>query len=155
MFAFVVCGVAGQKTSEEAIIGLSNFLGQRIFILGAILGILTMSTSFLTLGLALKEIFIYDYKINDITAWILACFVPFILFLLGLTSFIKVISMVGTITGGLNGIIILLMYLKACERGEQKPAFSINLPRPIIYILCLIFGLGILYQIYYLFLIKN
>lgn len=155
IFAFVVCGVTGQKTSEEAIIGLSDFLGQKIFTLGAILGILTMSTSFFTLGLVLKEIFIYDYKLNNVISWILTCFVPFLVFLLGLVSFIKVIAMVGAITGGLNGIVILLMYLKTKEKGEQKPAFSLNIPRLIIYILFLIFGLGILYQIYYLFLGKS
>ncbi len=127
-------------------------MGPKVFVLGALLGILTMLTSFLTLGFALKEIFMLDYKINKITSWILACFVPFIIFLLGLTSFIKIIGIVGAITGGLNGIIILIMYQKAKEKGEQKPAFSVNLPKSIIYVLYLLFGLGILYQIYYSFL---
>jgi amino acid permease len=151
IFAFIVCGVAGKETSPEAIIGLSKFLGPKIFSLGALLGILTMSTSFLTLGLALKEIFMVDYKINKTTSWVLACFVPFIIFLLGLTSFIKIIGIVGAVTGGINGIIILLMYLKAKEKGEQTPAFSVKLPKSIIYISYLIFGLGILYQVYYSF----
>jgi len=151
-FSFIVCGITGMETSEEAIIGLNSVLGENIFVIGAVLGILTMTTSFLTLGLILKEIFILDYDIDKTTAWVYACFVPFIIFLLGFTDFIKVLGLVGSITVGLGGIVITLMFVKAKNAGDVEPAYSINLPKIIIYFIYLIFSLGILYQIWFIFI---
>lgn len=151
-FTFVVCGISGKDTSQEAIIGLNNVLGEEVFIVGALLGILTMTTSFLTLGLVLREIFMCDYKFGRTLSWVYACFVPFIIFLLGLADFIKIIGMVGAITGGLQGILILVMYLKAKKKGDMKPVFSIKVPKPIVYLFSIMYGLGILYEVYYLFL---
>ncbi|NQU99992.1 MAG: amino acid permease [Parcubacteria group bacterium] len=151
-FSFVVCGISGKDTSQESIIGLKNILGEEVFVVGALLGVLTMTTSFLTLGLVLKEIFMCDYKFGRVLSWVYACFVPFIIFLLGLADFIKIIGMVGAITGGLQGILILMMYLRAKKQGDSKPLFSIKVPKPIVYLLYAMYGLGIIYEVYYLFL---
>lgn len=150
-FTFFVVGVTGKATSEEAVRGLANSLGDGIAALGAILGILTMSTSFFILGLVLKEIYIYDYKIRKLSAWWWTIFIPFFVFILGLTGFIKVIGLVGAIVGGVDGIIILAMWQKAKKLGDQKPAFSFNLPKIIYYFLFLVFGLGVLYEIWFSF----
>jgi hypothetical protein len=150
-FSFVVCGISGKDTSQEAIIGLNSVLGDKIVVIGAILGILTMTTSFLALGLVLREIFMCDYKFGRALSWVYACFVPFIIFLFGLADFIKIIGMVGAITGGLEGILILIMYLKAKSKGNMEPIFSMKVPKFIIYLLCIMYGLGIIYEIYYLF----
>ncbi len=151
-FSFVVCGISGKDTSPEAIIGLNNVMGDKIFVIGAILGILTMTTSFLTLGLVLREIFMCDYKFGKVLSWVYACFVPFVIFLFGLADFIKIIGMVGAITGGLQGILILIMYLKAKKQGNTKPLFSIKVPKVIVYLMCAMYGVGIVYETYYLFL---
>lgn len=150
-FSLVVCGISGRDTSQEAIIGLNSILGEKVFVVGAILGVLTMTTSFLTLGLVLREIFMCDYKFGRVLSWVYACFVPFIIFLLGLADFIKIIGMVGAITGGLQGILILTMYLKAKKKGQVEPVFKINVPKTVIYLFYVMFGLGIIYETYYLF----
>jgi hypothetical protein len=151
IFSFIVVGITGPGTSEEAIIGLNRVLGENIFVIGALLGVLTMTTSFLTLGLILKETFILDYDIDKTTAWAYACFVPFIIFLLGFTDFIRVIGIAGAITVGLQGIIIIMMFFKAKGAGDEEPAYNINMPKPLAYFFYLIFGLGILYQIWFIF----
>jgi amino acid permease len=151
-FCFVVCGISGKDTSPEAILGLKSILGEKVFIVGAILGIMTMATSFLTLGLVLQEMFMCDYKFGRVLSWIYACFVPFIIFLLGLADFIKIIGMVGAVTGGLQGILILIMFWKAKNKGNAKPAFSLKIPKVAIYLMCIMYGLGMLYEIYYLFM---
>lgn len=149
LFAFVVFGISGSDTSEEAIIGLENFLGQRIIILGAILGILTIATSFFSLGLVLKHIYKTDYKMNNWFSWMLACIAPLIIFILGIRSFISVIELVGTITGGLQGILILMMFKRAKKKSDVKPVYVLRLPNFVIYILYFIFGGGIIYQVLY------
>jgi len=64
LFMFIVVGVAGANTTPEAIQGLIGSLGKEIIILGAIFGVLAAITSFFVIGLCLKKVFWYDYKIN-------------------------------------------------------------------------------------------
>lgn len=138
-FIFLVLGVSGSKTTEFAITGLRDFLGNGVFNLGLVFGILTTFTSFIALGLNLKNTFQFDLKIKKHLSWAIACFAPLILFLAGVKQFIPVISFVGGIFLGLDGILILLMYKKI----KPKAVF--------VYPLALIFLLGIIYQIIYSF----
>ncbi|MBU1178388.1 amino acid permease [Patescibacteria group bacterium] len=150
-FTFIIVGISGAGTSPEAVVGLVGLLGKKIVIVGSVFGVLAMATSFLTLGLAMKEIYRYDYGLDKTLGWVLTCFVPLIIFLLGLVSFIGVLGAVGSVTGGISGIMILWMYLRAKKKGDQEPAYVIKVPKPVIYILSVIFALGALYEVYYLF----
>ena len=149
-FTFLIVGISGGDTSSEAIAGLINILDKKIIIIGAVFGVLTMATSFLVTGLAMKEMYRYDYGLDKTLAWVLACFVPLIIFLLGLVSFIGVIGAVGSVTGGLTGILIFQIYLRAKKMGDQEPAYNIRIPKFLIYVLSVMFGLGALYEVYYL-----
>lgn len=151
-FTFIIVGISGKDTSEEAIVGLKGILGSKIVIIGAMFGILAMATSFLTLGLALKEVYHYDYGIDKTLAWVLTCFIPFVLLILGLSSFVEVLGIVGSLTGGISSILILVMHKKSQKGGDRKPEYSLKLTKSIVYLLYIIFILGIIYQIYYLFL---
>ncbi len=135
-FIFLVLGISGEKTSESALVSLRNFLGPTFTSLALFFGILTTFTSFITLGLTLKKIFWYDLKIEKNLAWLITCFVPLILFLIGVKQFIPVISFVGAIMLGIDGILILLMYQKLTRRK-------------FIYPLILVFLAGIIYEIIY------
>jgi tyrosine-specific transport protein len=151
LFVVFIVGVTGLNTSQEAIFGLKEVIGPKVAAVGAVLGILTMTTSFLILALVLKEIFIFDYRIRKFFAWFWAMIIPFVVFIFGLASFIKIIGLVGAVVGGIDGIIILMMYKKAKRLGNQKPAYSFNLPNFVYYLLLLVFGLGILYEIWFSF----
>lgn len=137
-FIYLITGITGSQTSPEAIIGLKNFLGDGIVSLALFFGFLTTFTSFITLGLTLKKVFWYDLKIEKNLAFFIACFVPLTLFLIGVKSFIPVISFVGGIMLGIDGILILLMYQKI----RPKKKF-------LVYPLVLIFLAGIIYEIIY------
>ena len=50
---------------------------------------------------------------------------------------------------GIDVLLILFVYLKAKTKGELTPAYSLSLPRPLIYFLILFFILGIIYEIIY------
>ena len=146
LFALIVMGISGKNTSEAAITGLQSYLGQWIIVAGAFFGILSMTTSFLALGLVLRELYHYDYKIKKLLAWLIVVIPVLIIFLLQLTTFIGILGAVGAIMGGCDGIIILLMHQKAKKLGKQKPWYTINLPTFVRYILIAIFGLGIIYE---------
>ena len=147
LFAFAVVGVSALGTTEVATIGLGEIMGSYMVIIGNVLAIITMTTSFLTLGLALKQTYHYDYKLNRTLAWGLTCFVPLIIALSGLTTFIQIIGISGVIAGGLEGVLIVLMAVKAKKLGDRKPEYSIKINW---FIASLLIGLFVLGAGYYL-----
>ena len=149
LFMLTVVGISGQATSVEAIKGLIGFLGEGIIILGAILGLLAVITSYFVIGLYLKKVFWYDYKINKTLSWFLVCFIPLIGFLLGLREFIPIVGFLGVIFGAIEGTVLVLTYLKAKKSGDREPEYSLNIPSVIIYSLIVLFILGFIYQIIY------
>jgi len=116
LFIILILGITGASTTESALTGLKDFLGPGLFSLGIVLGLLATFTSFVSIGLTLKNIFSFDLKINKHVSLTITCFVPLFLFLIGIKSFISVISFVGGITIGIDGILILLMYNKISSK---------------------------------------
>lgn len=142
LFAITVVGISGPKTSDDAISSLVLFLPSWIVNLGAGLGILTMSTSFLALGYVLREVWHRDFKLPKLIAFSLACFPSLILFLLGTKSFIRILELTGALMGGLTGILIVFLYRQAEQRGRLKPAYQLKIPTAIYWFLGAIFLLG-------------
>lgn len=142
-FIFIVLGASGPATSEEAISGLEQVLGDKIIKLGFIFGVITCFTSFLTLALTLKKVFWYDFGIPKNFAWFLTCFIPLGLFLLGIREFIGVISFTGAIAIGVEGIIIVFLYRAFLKKKVSR---SMN---PLLYFLAGVFLLGIIFELVY------
>ncbi len=136
-FIYLILGITGPQTTESALIGLKSFLGDGTVSLLLLFGVLTTFTSFITLGLTLKKVFWYDLKIERNLAWLITCSLPLILFLIGVKQFIPVISFVGGVMLGIDGILILLMYRKI------KPKQILVYP-----LFLILFG-GIIYEIIY------
>ena len=142
-FIYLILGVTGSQTTESALVGLRNFLGDGIVSVGLFFGVLTTFTSFIALGLTLKKVFWYDLKIGKNLSWAITCFLPLIFFLIGVKSFIPVISFVGGVMIGINGILIILMY------RAYKKIKHFSFVYFLTSFLILIFALGILYEIFY------
>jgi len=140
-FIFIVLGASGPSTSQEAISGLAKVLSGNIIKLGFIFGVITCFTSFLTLALTLKKVLWYDFGISKNLAWAITCFIPLILFLLGVRKFIEVIGFTGAIAIGIEGIIIVFLYRQFLKKKFIK---KIN---PAFYLLVGIFILGIIFEI--------
>ncbi len=135
-FILVVLGVSGMQTTESSLPGLKNFLGNVVIPLTFILGIVTNFTSFNSSGLVLKEMFQYDFRINKNLAWAITCFFPLLFFLIGVKSFIAVISLVGGTVFAITGILVLLMYQKVSKNKFIFPFI-------------LILMVGVFYEIIY------
>ncbi|PKL71958.1 hypothetical protein CVV26_03450 [Candidatus Kuenenbacteria bacterium HGW-Kuenenbacteria-1] len=148
LFGLIGVGVAGKTISENALISLGDVLGNKILFLGSIFGFFAIFSSFLNIGLALKQIYHYDFNFSKIISTILVCFIPLIIFLAGWTNFIKIISITGLLIGGINGILIILIYWQAKKKGDDTPVYSMNIPYFFTYFIIAIFSLGILYQIW-------
>lgn len=148
-FIILIAGISGELTSKDAISGLKYFFPDTVMAIALSFGVLTCFTSFITLGLTLKKVFWYDFKIKKDFAWFLACFSPFFLYSLGIKDFIKVISLIGGIMLGIEAILIILIYLKIREK-EQREFLPIFHFKNILFLtLALFFLFGIIYEIIY------
>ena len=158
LFAVIVVGITGINTTDGAIIGLAAVLGNKILILGTVLGILTMTTSFIAVAFALTQMYHLDYKLKKKTSSILACFIPLIITLVIINSNIKnaffaVLDITGSLGGSLAGILVILIWLKAKKTGKRKPEFSIFKSNILSIAIILMFILGIIFKLYELFLV--
>ncbi len=148
IFALAVIGVTGVSTTEIATIGLGNIFGTPMVILGNLFAIFAMFTSFITLALAMKQIYMYDYKLKPTLSWVLTMIIPLIIFLVAAKSFIQVIGITGAFAWGLDGILIILMFWRARKLGDRQPEFKLGKKHLIGAILILIFIIGIVNQIF-------
>jgi len=139
IFTLVVLGVKGVETPQVATLALGT-----IFVF---LGIFTMSTSYLAVGNALQDNLNFDEKYSRWRAWFLSAVVPILIFLLtqafDFFSFTRILSIGGVVSGGLTGILILFVLVKAKKKGDRKPEYSVYLNKWIIGFLSLIFILGL------------
>ncbi|MBI4980867.1 amino acid permease [Candidatus Woesearchaeota archaeon] len=155
VFAAIVIGMVGldnfellQPNERIATIALSIYSQPLLGLFANLLAVLAMFTSFLALGMALLDIYEYDYKLSKNMAMILTFSVPLVIVMFNLTSFISVLEITGIFSGGLNGIAIVLMNWKAKKAGERKPEFSVKWVKLVGVLLIVMFVLGMLYGLW-------
>jgi amino acid permease len=136
-FILLILGLTGSNTAETALPGLKNLLSGGILSISLLVGALATLTAFITQGIIFKKTLVYDLKIKHWQAFVITCFTPMILFLLGLQSFVPVLALTGGVLLGVDGILILLMYKKIGGKNI------------VIYPLSLFFLLGVIYEIIY------
>ena len=144
VLSFAVIGVTGQSTTEIATPGLSS-LGTSALIFGNLFAIISMATAFLVLGLALKWVFEYDYRINKHIAFLLTMAVPFAIVFFISPAFSRVLAITGAVAGGLEGIIIVLIHRKAANHG--KPEYAVKNSLILNILLISLFVAGMIYTI--------
>jgi amino acid permease len=140
VFTFILLGNFGVNVPEIATLALG-----RVF---SILGILTMFTAFFTSSIAMRDMFRFDFKLGRFNGWILASLIPLLLFLIiyffNIASFVEILSVSGIISGGLAGILILLMNKNAKKLGNRIPEYSLPINWKIIFFMSLIFILAVI-----------
>ena len=148
-FAGIVIAVSGANTTEIATIGLSSIVGPAALAIGSLFAIIAMSSSFMTLGVAIKEIFQYDYGVRPLTALIITLIIPAFLFALGFRNFFGIVSTAGALSVGLTGLISLATFWRAKTLGKRKPEFSIPawLAAPLSIIIAAVFIAGLMYTL--------
>ena len=144
LFCFTFVGILGSNVPEVATLSLGKFV--------IILGIFTMLTSYFVLSFSFRDIFRYDFKSSNFTTFFWVCLFPLLLYLIisffNLLDFVQVLGIGGVISGGLTGILILIINKRAKKLGNRKPEFSIPINWAIIILVSLIFILGILAEFF-------
>ncbi|MDO8558185.1 MAG: aromatic amino acid transport family protein [bacterium] len=147
LFALSVVGAFGNTTATDSISSLASRYGSWMSIAGGLVGILTVATSFIVMGLVLKHAFIYDLKMRRSVAILTVLTVPLVLFAVSTHDFVKVISFVGGVLGGVEGVLLLKLHRAARAKGQRQPEYSLRMPLGVYYVLGTVFAAGIVYEI--------
>lgn len=142
LFSFIVVGVSGAHTSEDALTGLVPALGGSVVAIGALFGLIAIGDSFLIFGNYLKNSLRKDYGIPSFASFLFATGAPIALFLIGVRELIQVISVVGVLIGTIEGVAILCMFWQAKKKGDRNPEFSLSIPLVAVLLLGLTLLLG-------------
>lgn len=152
LFTLVVLGVSGLNTTEIATIGLGNKVGELMYLFGNIFAILAMSSSFIIVGLSLKDSLMWDYKIKEYLANLITLAVPLIIFLLGLRQFISAINIVGGVFISLEMFMILFIFWKAVHDGKvRNKKYNLHHTLFLVMALILVLVVGTIYSILSIF----
>jgi len=147
LFVIAVVGVSGSLTSEDGFSGLHGILGEPVIFWGIILGVLMVASSYLVFGLYLKDTLRYDMGISDRTALLWTLFSPLALLMLEWRSFIEIISFLGALFLGVEGIFLIMIYRRAREKGDRAPEYDLRVSRAVLYALIVIFVSGAAYAL--------
>ncbi|MBS3169394.1 hypothetical protein J4210_02825 [Candidatus Woesearchaeota archaeon] len=152
IFAFIVIGIVGldnfeilQPNERIATVALSLYAHPLLGILANVLAILAMFTSFLTNAIALKGVYHYDYRLSPVSSLFLTLIIPFLIAVFGLTTFLAVLGFTGAVSGGLEGLLVILMYWRARRLGDRKPEYTLGKMHVLGSIFMAMFLLGIVY----------
>jgi tyrosine-specific transport protein len=133
VFSFAIVGVIGIENFELlapnqriATVALSYYTSPFLGMFANIFAIGAMFTSFIALGLALVQMYMFDYHFKKTTAFILTLGVPLLFALAKISTFIVVLGITGVIAGALDGILIVLAHWKVKQLGKRKPEFSVK-----------------------------
>lgn len=143
LFVFVAVNEFGLNLSEVATISFGKTL--------IVLGIFTMMTSFFVISFSLFEMYKEDFGFSNKKARIFSSIVPMALFvvvqLTNIFSFVQVLNISGIVSGGILGILILIMNIKSKKLGNRKPEYSMNVNFLIVLLLSILFLIAIIFQL--------
>jgi tyrosine-specific transport protein len=148
LFCLAVVGVTGLTTTEVATVGLGQKIGTYMILFGNLFAIFAMATSFLSKGVILKELFMFDFKLSRLNSWLLILIPPLLLFIFGLHNFIATLGIVGGLSMGISGSIMVVLFWKAKKMGDRKPEFSLPKFKVAGGALLGVFILGLIYTVW-------
>jgi len=128
VFTAVLVGMFGAAASADPARDLSRVFGDGVLVAGSLFGVLVLATSYVPICNTIIESLNEDYGVPRWAAWVLTGGVPLAVALSGVTSFISTILIVGSVVGGLDGILVIQTYLRARKHGTRKPEYALRVP---------------------------
>lgn len=144
-FSFAVVGVTGVATTGAAFDGLIPIFGTSFRLIASTLGLITILSIFMLLGITLQNTFTFDLRCSKFVAFVLTISVPFLLFSFGVREFIDLVGFIGSVFGGMLGIFIVLCYLKLKQKAVCKEHHCLNLPDVYSWLAILLFLGGLIF----------
>ncbi len=148
LFGLIVVAALGSHTTEMAFDGLVVVLGDTFRVVAALLGSITVLSIFTLVGIELTNTFRYDVHMSKKLAVSLAVGIPVLLYTFGVRELVDVLSFVGSVFGGVLGILVVCMYKKMRQRMPNRKHICLNMPGIVLYGIVIIFASGILLTLF-------
>ncbi len=152
LFVAAVVGFNGQSITEVATVGLSRQFGSFIALLFNLFAAMAMGTAFMGIGIALKQVLVWDHKLNKTLAEVAVIFVPIMLFALGLRSFVEVLDVVGGLFISIEAILLVLIFTAAKRKGDlPADRYGLRYYWLLVVPVFLVFGVAAVYSVIKIF----
>ena len=146
-FVFASLGTSGANVSEDSILSFVPIFGSWILYLGAVVGFLATFTSFLVIGIYLKDQFKLDFKKKELSSLFWSIGMPFLILIIMNPGFIEILGFTGTVFGAIDSIFLIILWQKAKIKGDRKPEYEIKINKWVSFMIMAFFLIGALYEI--------
>jgi tyrosine-specific transport protein len=123
-FALLVVGICGNATTPDTLAGIQTIFGNGLAKFSLLIGLLATITSYIVICQSLREVYWWDAGMNNSLAWLLACLIPFLLYATGVNDLTGVIGLTGSITGGLCGVVLIVILFKNKQKRRARPVIE-------------------------------
>ncbi len=144
LFSLAVVGVRGAETTRMAFDGLIPVFGGSFGVITAVLGLVTILSIFMMVGISLQNMLKFDLDRTRFQSYVLTVSVPLLLFLSGVREFLSLIGFLGAVFGGILGILIVRCYMKLKHEPLCKERHCLDVPNSVSVLAILFFLLGII-----------
>jgi len=116
-----------------------------LWILGT-LGIISLWSTYIIIGRDIKKSLEHDFNIPLVFSGLVVVVAPILFYMAGFQNFLQLVEFIGAVIIGLEGIFIVLMWLRASKIASEHK--FINKLNPLLVgLLLLVFIGGILYKV--------
>ncbi|MFA5230076.1 MAG: hypothetical protein WC422_01340 [Candidatus Paceibacterota bacterium] len=120
--------VSGQGTSIDTFTGLIPFLGRNVLVVGALIGLLAVVTSYIVFINYYRDMLISDVNCNKWLSYSISMFLPLLFLLMNINRIDNLMSLTGGVIGGLIAVVVLLIYLRIRDKKQTTSPYNLNLP---------------------------
>jgi len=148
IYAIFVFGILGLSNgvSPDAVSGLVKNLSPVILWILGILGTISLWSTYIIIGRDIKKSLEHDFGAPLVVSGLTVMAAPILFYTSGFQNFLQLVEFVGAIIIGLEGVFIVLMWLKASKIASEHK--MINKLSPLsIGLLLLVFVGGIVYKV--------
>ncbi len=146
--AFVLGIVGLSKTvSADSVSGLIGQIPEWFTIFLGILGFLSLTSSYVLVGLNTRHILEYDFSFSPGLARFLVIFIPPLLYLSGIRGFTEAVSFTGSVFIPLEIILLIFIWLKANKLRPTNDFFASSFTKSTLPFLFVIFLIALVYAI--------
>ncbi len=146
-FAIATVGVMGMGTTAIATIGLGEKIGEQVLIFGNVFAAVAMGLAFLNVASSLRDSLRWDFSFPPLFAALVACGIPFFLFLAGVRQFIELIDVIGGVVMSIEMLLLLLIYWKMKHTSRSRKDSLVHHGIWIFIALIIAFSFGTVYSV--------
>ncbi len=145
-FILGVIGLSSGGVSEDAVSGLISVVPPGLLTVVGVLGLLSLWSSYLMIGLDTNASLQYDFSLSKTLRLGIVVLAPLLLYFAGFQNFLTLVSFAGGVFLGLEGVFIVAMWL-AARRRRTGSLFPKATPLAA-YAVFAVFATALLYEIF-------